>query len=37
MIDRDVVRQVVSGVCEGVLLSVVVWCGMLAGYWLFIA
>lgn len=36
MIDRDVVRQVVSGVCEGLLLGIVMWGGMLAGYWLFI-
>lgn len=36
MIDRDVVRQVVTGVCEGVLLSVVLWGGLLAVYWLFV-
>jgi hypothetical protein len=38
MIDfkSDVTRQVVRGVCEGVVLSVVLWGGALALYWLFV-
>lgn len=35
MINRDVVRQVVLGVWEGVVISVVVYGGLFAVYWLF--